>query len=79
MKFGFRTPSLKNRIAARTSVKRVVRQNLGLNHNTGGFLRDNRLLSLINQLYFKPDLFVNYNWQWEKHTNCKHLNTDYEK
>ncbi len=29
MKFGFRTPSLKKRIAARTSLKRVVRHNLG--------------------------------------------------
>jgi hypothetical protein len=30
MKFGFRTPSLKKRIAARTSVKRMIRHNLGL-------------------------------------------------
>jgi hypothetical protein len=29
MKFGFRTPSLNKRIAARTSVKRIVRHNLG--------------------------------------------------
>ena len=30
MKFGIRTPSIKKRIAARTSIKRVVRHNLGL-------------------------------------------------
>ena len=30
MKFGFRIPSIKKRIAARTSVKRVIRHNLGL-------------------------------------------------
>jgi len=29
MKFGFRTPSFKKRVAARTSWKRVVRHNLG--------------------------------------------------
>ncbi len=29
MKFGFRIPSLTKRIAARTSLKRVVRHNLG--------------------------------------------------
>jgi len=30
MKFGIRTPSLKKRIAARTSVKRMIRHNLGV-------------------------------------------------
>lgn len=30
MKFGFRIPSISKRIAARTSIKRVVRHNLGL-------------------------------------------------
>ncbi len=30
MRFGIRKPSLKKRIAARTSVKRAVRQRLGL-------------------------------------------------
>lgn len=29
MKFGFRIPNLNKRIAARTSLKRYVRQNLG--------------------------------------------------
>ena len=30
MKFGFRIPSITKRIAARTSVKRIIRHNLGL-------------------------------------------------
>jgi hypothetical protein len=30
MKFGFRIPSFSKRVAARTSLKRVVRHNLGL-------------------------------------------------
>ncbi|MCU1245308.1 MAG: hypothetical protein JWN02_1218, partial [Acidobacteria bacterium] len=30
MKFGIRTPSLRKRIAARTSLKRVVRHSLGV-------------------------------------------------
>jgi hypothetical protein len=30
MKFGFRKPSLSNRIAARTSVKRIFKNKLGL-------------------------------------------------
>ena len=30
MKFGFRVPSLKKKIAARTSVKRVIRHSAGL-------------------------------------------------
>ena len=30
MKVGFRTPSIKKRIAARTSVKRYVRHSLGV-------------------------------------------------
>lgn len=29
MKFGFRIPSITKRIAARTSVKRIIRHNLG--------------------------------------------------
>lgn len=41
MKFGFRKPSLRKRIAARTSLKRVVRHNLGLKAPRGwGWLTD---------------------------------------
>lgn len=41
--------------------------------HTGGILKANRFLNLINQLYFKPELFANYAWQWDKHTNWKHF------
>ncbi|MFM8436976.1 MAG: hypothetical protein ACKOAX_00760 [Candidatus Kapaibacterium sp.] len=41
MKFGFRTPSIKKRIAARTSVKRFVRHSMGLKAPRGmGWLTD---------------------------------------
>jgi len=41
MKFGIRKPSLKKRIAARTSIKRIVRHNLGLKAPKGyGWITD---------------------------------------
>jgi hypothetical protein len=41
MKFGFRRPSLKKRLAARTSLKRMVRHRLGLKVPRGwGWLTD---------------------------------------
>ena len=41
MKLGIRKPSIKKKIAARTSVKRVVRHNLGLKAPKGfGWLTD---------------------------------------
>ena len=41
MKFGFRKPSFKKRVAARTSVKRYMRQNLGFKAPRGwGWLTD---------------------------------------
>jgi hypothetical protein len=41
MKFGFRIPSLTKRIAARTSVKRVIRHNLGFKAPRGmGWITD---------------------------------------
>ena len=41
MKFGFRIPSISKRIAARTSVKRVIRHNLGFKAPRGmGWLTD---------------------------------------
>lgn len=53
MKFGFRTPSYKKRIAARTSVKRVVRQNMGLKAPKGlGWLTDPKKAA-YNKVYNK--------------------------
>ncbi len=53
MKFGFRTPSFKKRIAVRTSVKRVVRQNMGLKAPKGlGWLTDPKK-AVYNKVYNK--------------------------
>lgn len=53
MKFGFRIPSIKKRIAARTSIKRVVRQNLGLKAPKGwGWLTDPKKAA-YNRIYNK--------------------------
>jgi hypothetical protein len=41
MKFGFRIPNINKRIAARTSVKRIIRHNLGFKAPRGwGWLTD---------------------------------------
>jgi hypothetical protein len=51
MKFGFRTPSIKKRIAARTSVKRVIRHNLGLKAPRGFGWVSNPKKALYNKVY----------------------------
>jgi hypothetical protein len=51
MKFGFRIPSITKRIAARTSIKRVVRHNLGLKAPRGlGWVTDPKK-ALYNRVY----------------------------
>ena len=58
MKFGFRVPSLKKRIAARTSLKRVVRHSLGVKAPKGmGFLT-NPKKALYNKVYNKTTIGV---------------------
>lgn len=53
MKFGFRVPSLKKRIAARTSWKRIVRHNLGLKAPRGlGIITDPKK-AVYNKIYNK--------------------------
>ena len=53
MKFGFRVPSLTKRIAARTSLKRVVRHNLGLKAPKGmGWITDPKK-AMYNKVYNK--------------------------
>jgi hypothetical protein len=53
MKFGFRIPSLTKRIAARTSVKRVIRHNLGFKAPKGmGWITDPKR-ALYNKVYNK--------------------------
>lgn len=53
MKFGFRTPSLKRRIAARTSWKRVVRHSMGLKMPRGTGFLTNPKKALYNKVYNK--------------------------
>ncbi len=53
MKYGFRIPSLTRRIAARTSLKRVVRHNLGLKAPKGlGWITDPKKAA-YNKIYNK--------------------------
>jgi hypothetical protein len=40
--------------------------------HTGGLLKANKLLSLIDKLYFNPSLFQNHAWLYEKNTKWKH-------
>ena len=53
MKFGFRTPSLRKRIAARTSIKRVVRHSLGLKAPRGWGWLTNPRRALYNRVYYR--------------------------
>lgn len=51
MRFGFRRPSLRKRIAARTSPARFVRQNLGLKAPRGWGWLTNPRRAAYNRLY----------------------------
>ena len=51
MKFGFRTPSLKRRIAARTSWKRMVRHSMGLKAPRGMGVFTNPKKAIYNRVY----------------------------
>ncbi len=60
MKFGFRKPSLRKRIAARTSIPRMIRHNLGLKAPRGyGWLTDPKR-ALYNRVYNRTsfDIFA---------------------
>jgi hypothetical protein len=51
MKFGFRKPSIRKRIAARTSWKRVVRHSLGLKAPRGWGWLTNPRRAAYNRIY----------------------------
>jgi hypothetical protein len=51
MKFGFRKPSIKKRIAARTSWKRVVRHSFGLKAPRGWGWLTNPKRAAYNRIY----------------------------
>jgi hypothetical protein len=53
MKFGFRTPSLKKRIAARTSPKRFLRHNLGFKAPRGMGWLTNPKKAMYNRVYHR--------------------------
>ena len=53
MKFGFRVPSLKKRIAARTSWKRVIRHNMGIKAPRGLGMVTNPKKAMYNKVYNK--------------------------
>lgn len=53
MKFGFRVPSIKKRIAARTSVKRFVRHSMGLKAPRGAGWLTNPKKAAYNKVYNK--------------------------
>ena len=50
MRFGFRIPSLRKRLAARTSLKRVVRHSLGLKAPRGFGWLTNPKRALYNRI-----------------------------
>jgi len=53
MKFGLRTPSLKKRISARTSLKRVVRHRMGIKVPRGMGMLTNPKKAIYNKVYRK--------------------------
>lgn len=53
MKFGLRRPSLKKRIAARTSVKRAIRHRLGLKAPRGWGWVTNPKRAAYNRVYYR--------------------------
>jgi hypothetical protein len=53
MKIGFRIPNLSKRIAARTSLKRVIRHNLGFKAPRGMGWMTNPKRAMYNKVYNK--------------------------
>lgn len=53
MKFGFRKPSLRKRLAARTSLKRYVRHNLGFKAPRGMGWITNPQKAMYNRVYHR--------------------------
>lgn len=58
MKIGIRKPSLKKMIAARTSVKRIVRHNIGLKVPRGFGWLTNPKKALYNRIYNRTTIDV---------------------
>lgn len=75
MKFGIRTPSLKRRIAARTSLKRIVRHSLGLKAPRGMGIITNPKKALYNKVYNKTSVSVDRLLKSSKRTNSSSKNS----
>ncbi len=58
MKFGIRVPSLNKRIAARTSPKRFIRQNLGMKAPRGMGIITNPKKAVYNRVYNRTTIGV---------------------
>jgi hypothetical protein len=58
LKFGVHRPSLRRRIAARTSVKRYVRHNLGLKAPRGWGWVTNPRRALYNRIYNRTSISI---------------------
>ena len=56
MKFGIRTPSLRRSIAARTSVRRIIRHNLGLKAPRGYGWLTNPKRAMYNRVYNRTSI-----------------------
>ena len=56
MKFGVRKPSIRNSLAARTSVKRYVRNSLGLKAPRGYGWLTNRRKAAYNRVYNRTSM-----------------------
>lgn len=41
--------------------------------HTGGLLQSNKLLNIINNIWFNPSLFTSYPGEWDRETQWKHL------
>lgn len=75
MKFGIRTPSLKRRIAARTSWKRVVRHSMGLKAPRGMGIITNPKKALYNKVYNKTSVSVDRLLKPSKGSNSSNQNS----
>lgn len=58
MKFGIRTPSLRKSVAARTSVKRLVKNSLGLRAPRGWGWLTNPKKAAYNRIYTRSTISV---------------------
>ena len=70
MKFGLRIPSLKKRVAARTSVKRLVRHSLGLKAPRGWGWITNPKKALYNRIYNRTTIGVDDLLRAGKRSGC---------